>query len=290
MLEVVEFCTWLAGIWIIVVTGFSFWEKTITDSERRWVNKAISLPAKIVLTDLPNLCTALFDRVFGVGHFSRRCFGVSVALSCGAVVTLSVVWILIRPIEGVLYISYAAAAPMRESVALIMVFCSLNAVVDFVSLFETRIMLKMMGRSRSLPVQALLLLADIVISWMIFMISLTLIVIFMTYLILGDDGMRQELLYRVIVEGFLRGQVELFTLRAGDALFPMGVFLYTTFFTTFWAILLSAAVFVDRFFVPLRRVEQRILNSDKPVMRLGVEIATILVAVVAVIGLVDFVL
>ncbi len=100
---------------------------------------------------------SLFDALFGKHHLSARCF----ARSCiASVLAVSGIWGLMA-MTGTLETRFAGAMAWTEALA---IGIAVNLMADYVSLLETRFLLSRMDRLRSFGAQALVLLADLILS------------------------------------------------------------------------------------------------------------------------------
>ncbi|MGC1498039.1 MAG: tetratricopeptide repeat protein, partial [Sulfitobacter sp.] len=105
-------------------------------------------------------CNA-FDRIFGENHLSIRCFARSTLASFVAVIAL---WVLFDPILGL--ISLRADTSLSLTQALLL-GAAINIIPDYLSLYETRWLLKLFERIRNPIGQLAILIVDAAVSGII---------------------------------------------------------------------------------------------------------------------------
>jgi hypothetical protein len=122
---------------------------------------------------LPDGTQELFERIFGERHFSLKCFIRSAAFSVGAITFIAVLCLLIWPEEfGKMTSTFFEKTPFTSGVWL---FASLwlpwSIVVDYVSLFKTRVILDILTRLRHHIVSAAILGVDYFIYSLLWAVS-----------------------------------------------------------------------------------------------------------------------
>jgi len=93
---------------------------------------------------LPDGTQELFERIFGERHFSLRCFFRSMAFSLGAMVGIGILLLLIDP-KGSYYDVIDTDIEFWVELGL---WLPWSIVVDYVSLFKTRVILRILTRLR----------------------------------------------------------------------------------------------------------------------------------------------
>ena len=255
--------------------------------------KAVSIWLKSVdLTNQtpnwPATFISLFDRVFSERHFSFKCFLRSSIASVSAVLTS----VLILSLVGVDFVELGSAEFMGMTSAnpygwlvWIMVFCTvtLNIIPDYLSLLETRYLLKIMRNRQSFLLTIALLLIDVFATMFIFVFVGILPILLLFFGFFGESGVIPS------PELFLK------SLTPGGSLFddlvlgtPFSTFFYSTFFTSFWIWLyVSSGLILKIVTIPAKGLAflQRHLNIDEmPIRAMGFTLLLLITLGYAVIG------
>jgi len=94
----------------------------------------------------PVTFAAVFDRIFGERHFSWHCFIRSCAASFLAVVIATLVWAALRPSQFTAFVQYLK----NTSLFAVFLFAALlNLIPDYLSLLETRYIIRWMSKRAS---------------------------------------------------------------------------------------------------------------------------------------------
>lgn len=194
----------------------------------------------------------LFDAIFGEKHLSWRCF---VRSSIASVLAVLALYLLFAQVLGVLDERMLGELDLWQAILL---GAAINIIPDYISLFETRWLLKQFERVTSFPAQLLVLLGDLVLSGAIIWAGVT--------------------VFHVARGAAPPGPVEML------ALFSIfSVFFYSTFLTSVWAWLYCASSWFMRLFAqtPLGRI----LPIDKtPLRQVGLVGGAIVFAVCLILG------
>ena len=108
---------------------------------------------------LPDGTQELFERIFGERHFSLKCFMRSAAFSLGAMALIIILGLLIRPTEFVTLIN-SLTKPISWyltiwSWLLVTLWIPWSILVDYFSLFKTRIILRILTRLKGSSIYSL---------------------------------------------------------------------------------------------------------------------------------------
>jgi len=108
---------------------------------------------------LPDGTQELFERIFGERHFSLKCFMRSAAFSLGAMALIIILGLLIRPNEFVTLIN-SLTKPISwyltiGSWLLVTLWIPWSILVDYFSLFKTRIILRILMRLKGSSIYSL---------------------------------------------------------------------------------------------------------------------------------------
>ena len=126
---------------------------------------------------LPEGTQELFERIFGERHFSLKCFVRSAAFSLCAIVFVSIIVLLINPS---LFFALLRASPVPVSFLYLPVWIVWAILIDYVSLFKTRIILRIL--TRFVRLQILLSLGILIIDYFIYKVLFRIGLVVMFYL------------------------------------------------------------------------------------------------------------
>lgn len=175
---------------------------------------------------------AMFDHLFGKDHLSWRCFLRSCLASVIAVLILNLVFFNLRPDEW-LEIKEHWTSDAIQFLLFLFVVVALNLIPDFVSLLESRFMIQMMARYQSGIAIVTLLIVDAVLTMLIFAMigGLFLSVLLSAPYSIEEIGEFWSTFYKFVFEILpSAAKFESGSLRTGY----VGIFIYSTFFTSIW--------------------------------------------------------
>jgi hypothetical protein len=92
---------------------------------------------------LPDGTQELFEKIFGERHFSLKCFARSTTFSLGAIAFVGMLCVLIRP--SVLVDWFHDWWTAHVLMIWIAVWLPLSIIIDYISLFKTRVILRVMS-------------------------------------------------------------------------------------------------------------------------------------------------
>jgi hypothetical protein len=203
---------------------------------------------------LPDGTQELFERIFGERHFSLKCFIRSSAFSLGAVSFIAILLLLVDPKQfkhGVMVVPDEGVFSPFSPLMSFLFWLPWSIVIDYVSLFKTRFILRIFTRVRRINAKAAIpiMVIDYVGYTVIFSIGVTLITLGTLGIARGLEGKNG---WSVLVGGFpfiILG-------HAIDAFFipPRLADVYTMFFwaglaPSIWMWLYVAALFVTLAFL-----------------------------------------
>jgi hypothetical protein len=201
----------------------------------------------------PNTFTDLFDRVFTKKHFSLGCFFRSAIASFGAVFIMIMLFCVVNkePLVEIFSLDLKAS---------ILIVFGLNLFPDYVSLLETRYIIKKMGETQSVSKWFLFLVGDIIISGIIFFL--------VGFLAINFIALITKLNY-ISLSGFINYYLESrlsFKLKEE-------VFFYSTYFTSIWILLyfISSIILkiVSRFGAGLKFLQKHLDIENSPFKAMG---------------------
>jgi hypothetical protein len=109
---------------------------------------------------LPEGTQELFERIFGERHFSLKCFVRSAAFSLCAIVFVRIIVLLINPS---LFFALLRASPVPVSFLYLPAWIVWAILIDYVSLFKARVILRIL--TRFVRLQILLSLGILIIDY-----------------------------------------------------------------------------------------------------------------------------
>ena len=203
----------------------------------------------------------IFDDVFGKKHFTLKCFRRSCAVSLCVVIIIGVLCYIIKPI---VINKHLSCQGWRFTLSFLLAASVCNLIPDYISLIETRYIIGKLASARSLRHIIFLLIIDVAATYGIFAI----IGFFLG--IVGGKSTVIEMLGELIRWPFFK------SLKQGadnDAI--MGIFLWSTFFTSVWVWLYLAAIALIRFAKIYERVWSFLDIEQKPFQSLALVAATL---------------
>lgn len=205
------------GVWAL----FERAEKVVRDDVRDAISGWLkNLDPPKALATWPATFAAVFDRVFGERHLSWRCFSRSCIASLVSVVILTVIWSAIRRADFTAYFN-----DYPHWLGIFGIFFGgglLNLIPDYFSLLESRYVIYRMSGTTSIAAISVFLIVDFLVTGAIFLGGIWLLA-----LIFG--GTLAEYSLMELLEISLS-----FSYRHELDMAPLGIFFYSTFFTSVW--------------------------------------------------------
>ncbi len=234
-------------------------------------------------------CNKLLDKIYGKRHFSRRCIAVSLCVSILSVMILSIAAFSIRPNTLYSQIGFRSMA-----FGLLWWAITINCWIDYVSLVETRLVLRFASRVR-LSVLLVLLLADLFISAILFFLAYF-VFLWVSFSLLDYrlEGLGYEHMIRLAIQQTLSHVASLpdiLMFSTTDDVTVISIYFYSTLSTSviFYVYCLSALLFKllklskTRIMVVLEKLEK----SDNLFKALGGFLAAIVLVVKCTVELVQ---
>lgn len=217
LIYLVSWLAFIGGVWGI----FDRAEKKASDDVRNrvsgWIRK-LKLPNN---QRWPNAFIQIFDSLFGDRHFTAHCFFRSSIASMFFTLIFFILWMAIRPNEFESLFAQGWFIAIFGPLLFALIF---NIIPDYVSLLETRLILKRMAETHSLSVIALLIVIDAILTT-----ALIVFVFFLIFFVIGDRTL--SYIYDELVRAFL--------LEAEEGFMSMGIYVYSTYLTSLWLWLYS---------------------------------------------------
>jgi len=98
---------------------------------------------------LPNGTQELFERIFGERHFSLKCFVRSAAFSLGAIIVITIIFLLVDPTRGLRLVNDAISKSFFTW--FFVLWFPWSIIIDYVSLFKTRVILRILTSLQPKP-------------------------------------------------------------------------------------------------------------------------------------------
>ena len=281
----------LLWLWAILVSAiiaiFRIMEDTATpDAKRKVADWIKSFAAKSVLqtaVESPRWFVEAFDRIFGDRHLTRRCFLRSCVASILAVFVMTFVWAVLDPASWQRFLSDEGVWILFFILFFALI---LNLVPDYLSLLETRWILRRVAQA-GVKKLIMLLVLDVIITGGIFVCGVGIISILIDY----SEG------YPTVVVEFVDYMLEflsasiLFRIQGGELQLTPGIFFYSTYFTSIWFYLFVASSIATKLLYSLGRIGNRVMGllkvEEKPFQSMGliaVGLLTLVFALSAIIG------
>ena len=268
--------TLIGGIWLL----FYAMEETATPDAKRsavdWIKSIAAKSTSQTIVESPQWFIEAFDRIFGDRHLTWRCFQRSCVASMMAVSVMTIVWTVLDIDLWQSHLLLNQGSPI-----IVMLFAALvfNLVPDYISLLETRWILRRVSHAGLKKLIAIVVL-DVIITGGIFVCGVGIIVI----LISSIDG--HPMGVSEIAEFFsdwvlLKSYLDM----------PFGIFFYSTYFTSVWLYLFIAASIATKLLYSLGHTGNQVLAllkvEEKPFNSMGlllIGLLTLAFAIYTIIG------
>ncbi len=162
----------VTGIILVLVAPFFYLLDWLTSKREKAESEITILKWFVYLDDFnyreavskANIfCNRMLDTIYGKGHFTSRCYGISCIISTLLIFILTVGWLAIGSIPS------SKSGTIFRGTFIIMTMM-MNLQVDYVSLVETRLILRFAEKVKLLTLP-ILLLVDLLLSAMIFSLA-----------------------------------------------------------------------------------------------------------------------
>ena len=252
------------------VCGFGFFiDKKINKELRKRVHYFL---ANSDGTNWPNQLQLLFDFLFLTKIWSRPSFSRSVIASCIVLIVSTTCWLIYDASNLDMFVTYMTDEPLFHLFVLAPYAICINAIGDFFSLWQTRIIVARMANSISGMYRISLLLLDVLFSAIIFSIGLALgtVAFLLTWVLAGGsltffgEGTWISIVHSAITGNFSEFVHDGGMFLSADTLYEnfLGLFFLTTFFTSIWTWAFLSGVVI---FPMLRRLWDVINVENYPI-------------------------
>jgi len=271
LLYAASWVTITGGIWLL----FERAEVVVTPETKAAISRWLrNLDPTTAFPNWPATFAAVFDRIFGERHLSSRCFWRSCAASFISVVIVTLFWAALRPHQFAKFVKDA------NYIFLVLIFVAavyLNFIPDYLSLLESRYIIRLMSKTHSMIRVLAYFAFDLVVSAAIILGAF--ITWLAPYLFLSDEP---------LFNSFLSVLLHLLLLSSlSEGLPSFGICFYSTFFTSVWVWLYASSGLVVRLGqylgISLRGLKMILDIDKKPLRSMGL-VAMLLVTLVYVVA------
>ena len=258
----------MGGLWVL----FSRSDKVASPDAKKAITRWLkNVKLESTPTTWPSTFADVFDSIFGKKHLSWHCFWRSCVASCIAVLVMTFIWAALRPLHARDQMEGFVSEP-GDFVPWVFLFAGVNLLPDYVSLLESRYIIRRMSAVQHSPGRILLLLAlDVVLTVSIFFAAF-----FLFFAFRAIYSLKFSAEGALVVVAILIGEVlsDMVLLSSEETSLSWGIFFYSTFFTSVWVWLYAIsglAVKVGEYFgITVSRIRWFLDIENKPLHSLGV--------------------
>ena len=223
----------MGGVWALFDRAENTASKIGRIKLAKWLKSIDPLSA---LRSWPKKFAEIFDLIFGERHLSFRCFRRSIVVSTIFVTIILLFWISFRTNEFLSLINHK-----DWWIVVIAFFFSvgfLNIFIDYISLLETRYIIKLMSKSNSIILNFIYLIIDILVTGLIWIIIIVLFVGLLNKIIQPID--ENPISFSFWLKDFFKSFPNYILMIHADLspegipTIPDAVLFYSTYFTSVW--------------------------------------------------------
>ncbi len=231
----------------------------------------LNLKAPERMQNWPTMFAHWFDRVFGEKHLSWKCFFRSCIASLAAVLLVTLVWAALRPDELRLILRGFWRAPSEIGLIqnILLYFLALNLLPDYVSLLETRYVIKLMGKSDSFLWHITLLILDAIVTLIIAAV-LPLILALLSFSFVSSEPISLKT-YLTEVLPLTGNSLILDSIGAPF----LAICFYTSFLTSVWIWLYALSGLLMKLLAMWEFAKSKVKLDEKPLTYLGAMVISI---------------
>jgi hypothetical protein len=273
----------ISGIWLL----FSKAEETLKPEVRTAISNWLSnLNPGGKSTNWPTTFAAVFDNVFSKKLSSFRCILISYIVSIIAVIILTIIWLAINP-EGFYFVF---KADVKTKILQCLLFlCMFNFSADFFSLLVTRYIISKMSKTSSTTKTIGYLAIDFSVTIIVFVVVAEAFLFFVAmlhsyfpkwYTSRGHEVFEYKQMIAYLIELFQYG---IFFKSSDDSVPTLGVYFYSTFFTSIWVwvyVMSGLAVKVGVMSSELLISTRRIFDIEKKPLRSMGYVCMVIVSII----------
>jgi len=246
----------IGAVWFI----FEKAEETVTAETKRSISNWLhNINPAGAVASWPAMFASVFDRVFGERHLSWRCFWRSCLASLVSVTIMTFIWGIQNPAE---FSTFLLAGYISIFKPVFIVLVIVNFILDYLSLLESRYVIRWMSKARSrFSIRAGLAIdcaASAVLALASYWINFNILFGFLNLLLITAISITgfhpcpncpppwftDPLDFLMRLPSFIGGILSL--ARGTNALPDLAIFFYSTFFTSVWVWLYAFSGLVVR--------------------------------------------
>ena len=240
----------MGGIWSLFDRAEQVISEDTKNAISRWLQNLDVAPSQTwVLTFI-----SVFEYVFGRRHISFLCFFRSSIASLVSVISLTLLWCSVRPNQA---LSFFAGNILGNILSVIFFSFFFNTIPDYISLLETRYVLSLMKTTSSIVRTTAFLVLDFALT--------TTIITIVSLIILCSSGESISSAINLLLSGFL--------LSSNSSSLSLGVYVYSTYFTSVWIWLYVASGLIVRVLIGanfvIKMTRQLLDIKGQPLRSLG---------------------
>lgn len=186
----------------------------------------------------PDTFISVFDSIFGNQHFSWFCFKRSVIASFISITIVTLIWIAFSEQRFLEFLEFIATSPISNWYLIIVISAIImNTIPDYLSLLESRYIIKIMSNKKSNATILILLFVDLIITGIIFLFFM--LIGRNVALILTVDGYYNYIETKGFLDYFISDSILVFEFATGFRItivgtIPDSIWLFSTYFTSVW--------------------------------------------------------
>lgn len=232
-----------AGLWFL----FDIAEKSLSAELKQQVQRMPTLSVASYLESLPSSFTSLFDSIFGSNHYTLRCFGASCVVSMVGTIVVGLLAVAAGVFDPLFESNSGLYEASRTEQVITMLPLGMllsliyNLIPDYLSLLESRWLL---GKVRSTGQFGLILAIDVVCTFFIYVLWLFLL--FVVPPLIVEISQPPEFSLQTIWEMATFDYNLFYTNSEWTINGVLGIFFYTTFFTSLWLWVYVFTTFISR--------------------------------------------
>lgn len=247
---------------IMLVFLALFWhadDQVHLDIRKRLSNFLLGDASRVRSTEMTRILVELFQSIFDKNPITWRFFGRSIIASILSMFVMIVVWFIANPDQ--------TPNNILDKLLFILIIFSiggvLNIIPDFISLIQSHIIIQRMARVNAALKIFLLLIADLILTTAIVLSVLFLFGFFLDQMFSGGSLVDDFNTHQAFVEGI--------ALNVDDGKGGwLGIFIYTTYFTSIWIWLYMAATVLLKFRGIMQPFQKILRIQDRPFRSVGI--------------------
>jgi hypothetical protein len=268
-----------AAIWALFQRAETVLKPEVKTAISQWLR---NLNPATAFENWPATFAAVFDRIFGERHLSWRCFLRSCVASFVAVVIVTLIWAAIHPDQFNAFVQQGKYKYYAPFLSVFFVAGILNLIPDYLSLLETRYIIRWVSQTHSVVRILAFLAFDLVVTAAIFLGTYFAAGAFIITIKFGEPLGSFVLAFIQMVPRYM---LPLTTWSPGSA--TPAIWFYSTFFTSVWVWLYASSGLVvklgEYLGIGIKALKTVVDIDNKPLRSMGF-VAMLLVTLVYVVA------